>query len=117
LIVIGAQGDQIERIFASWVIVFFGKFFFNFRNSPKFLNYFFNSKSYVLYLTKMGWDTFWATFSQTHLVTLSGLQAFYMGEIFSGSKSGKLTVFLNIGMFIFLVKKVSIKWIKAPKCM
>jgi hypothetical protein len=32
----------------------------------------FNSKSYALILTKMGWATFRAIFSQTHLFTLVG---------------------------------------------
>jgi hypothetical protein len=27
----------------------------------------------VLIWTKMGWDTFWAIFSQTHLVTLTAV--------------------------------------------
>jgi hypothetical protein len=31
-------------------------------------------KSYVLIFTKMDWATFWATFSQTHVVTLQGTQ-------------------------------------------
>jgi hypothetical protein len=30
-----------------------------------------HGKSNVLILTKMVWDTFWVSFSQTHLVTLS----------------------------------------------
>jgi hypothetical protein len=32
--------------------------------------YFFRGKSFVLIMTKMGWATFWAIYSQTHLVTL-----------------------------------------------
>jgi hypothetical protein len=28
-------------------------------------------KSYVFIITKIDWATFWATFSQTHLVTLN----------------------------------------------
>jgi hypothetical protein len=35
-----------------------------------FLATFFHGKDYVLYCQKMGWATFWAIFSQTHLVTL-----------------------------------------------
>jgi hypothetical protein len=30
------QGDQIGRIFAPWVIVYFGQFFENYRSSPHF---------------------------------------------------------------------------------
>jgi hypothetical protein len=36
----------------------------------------FPGKSYVLIVTKMGWATFWATFSQTHLGTLFGNRFF-----------------------------------------
>jgi hypothetical protein len=32
--------------------------------------YVFHEKSYVLIFTKIDWATLWATFSQTHLVTL-----------------------------------------------
>jgi hypothetical protein len=38
--------------------------------NPTFLDYFLNSISYVVVLTKTGWAAFWAIFSQTHLVTL-----------------------------------------------
>jgi hypothetical protein len=48
------QGDQTERIFASWVIVFFGTFF-NEKNRPKvYIGNFFRSKSYELILTQNG---------------------------------------------------------------
>jgi hypothetical protein len=30
------QGDQIGRIFAQWVIVYFGQFLENYRSSPNF---------------------------------------------------------------------------------
>jgi hypothetical protein len=36
-----------------------------------FLGYFFYWKKFALILKKMCWATFWAIFSQTHLVTLS----------------------------------------------
>jgi hypothetical protein len=32
--------------------------------------FFFHSTSYVFIVTKIGWATYWATFSQTHQVTL-----------------------------------------------
>jgi hypothetical protein len=32
------------------------------------LGYFFHGTGYVFIWTKIGWATFWATFSQTHLV-------------------------------------------------
>jgi hypothetical protein len=35
------------------------------------LHTFFLGESTALILTKMGWATFWAIFSQTHLVTLN----------------------------------------------
>jgi hypothetical protein len=44
-----------------------GKFFY-FMSSPNF----YNSNSYELMWTKLGWVTLWAIISQTHLVTLSG---------------------------------------------
>jgi hypothetical protein len=31
----------------------------------------------VLFLTKMGWATFWALFAPTHLVTLNPKQVFF----------------------------------------
>jgi hypothetical protein len=38
--------------------------------AQKFWLLFFLSLDYALILTKMGWATFWAILSQTHLVTL-----------------------------------------------
>jgi hypothetical protein len=38
---IAAQGDQIGRIFASWVIVFLRQFFENYKSSPDFWATFF----------------------------------------------------------------------------
>jgi hypothetical protein len=45
--------------------------FYNCRSSPNFLPTFFHGKRYALILTNMGWATFRAIFSQTHMVTLS----------------------------------------------
>jgi hypothetical protein len=42
----------------------------NYRSSANNRATFFNSKNCVLNVTKMDWATFWATFSQTRLVTL-----------------------------------------------
>jgi hypothetical protein len=64
------QGDQIGRIFAHWVTHYIGYFCENYRNSTYIWSTFFHSKSCLLIFTKMDWATFWATFSQTHLVTL-----------------------------------------------
>jgi hypothetical protein len=41
------------------------------RKKPEGWGYFFPRKGNVLNLTKMGWATFWATLSQTHLDTLA----------------------------------------------
>jgi hypothetical protein len=48
----GIQGDQIGRICAYWVTVFFGQFQGNYRNSQCFLTKFFRGKSYVLIFTR-----------------------------------------------------------------
>jgi hypothetical protein len=42
----------------------------NYRSSSNNWATFFNGKSYVSIITKIDWATFWATFSQTPLVTL-----------------------------------------------
>jgi hypothetical protein len=48
-----------------------GQFYKNYRISPHFYaRAFFPSIDHVFILPKWGWATFWATFSQTHLVTL-----------------------------------------------
>jgi hypothetical protein len=36
------QGDQIGRIFAQWVIVFFGQFLENYRSITSIFGYFFH---------------------------------------------------------------------------
>jgi hypothetical protein len=47
-----SQGDQIGRIFAHWVIFFFGQFFENYRSSPNIWATLFNGKSCLIILTK-----------------------------------------------------------------
>jgi hypothetical protein len=66
------QGGQIGRIFAQWAIVYFGLFFENYIEQPTFLGYFFQKLNLCMhyYWQKMGWATFCAMFSLTHLVTL-----------------------------------------------
>jgi hypothetical protein len=44
-----------------------GQFFVNYRSRPNFEGTFFHSE---ILQTKNGWSTFWAIFTQTHLVTL-----------------------------------------------
>jgi hypothetical protein len=67
----GRQGDQIGRIFAHWGIVYFGHFFENKIICPPLRTTFFPRKKLCIkYCPKIGWATFWETFSQTHLVTL-----------------------------------------------
>jgi hypothetical protein len=58
------QVDQIGRMFADGAIYFFGQFF-NCNSSPKVWATCYHGRSYTLIL---GWATFWATFSQIHLV-------------------------------------------------
>jgi hypothetical protein len=43
----GKQGDQIGRIFAHWVIIYFGQFIENYSNIPHY-GYFFHGEGYVL---------------------------------------------------------------------
>jgi hypothetical protein len=57
------QGDQIGRIVVYWAIILSGQFL-----SLNFWTTYFQNKICVLMLTKMGWATFWAIFSQIHLV-------------------------------------------------
>jgi hypothetical protein len=65
------QGDQIGLIFPHRAIFSHMKFFFeNYKSSPHFGATFFRGYGYLSIITKMGWATFWAIFSQTHLVTL-----------------------------------------------
>jgi hypothetical protein len=66
------QGDQIVRISPIWRSLTLARFFENYRSMQcKILEYFFHGTCDYLSLTKkIGWDTSWATFSQTHLVTL-----------------------------------------------
>jgi hypothetical protein len=66
------QGDQVGRIFDNWAIVFFGQLLENFRSSLILKLFYPTEKGCVLISAKMVWATFWASFSQTHLVTLIG---------------------------------------------
>jgi hypothetical protein len=68
------QGDQNGSIFYYWWIVFFGLFFLKITDVallPKWTT-FFHGKGCVgnRFDTKMVLATFWAIFSQTHLVAL-----------------------------------------------
>jgi hypothetical protein len=75
-IILVVKGDQIGRIYAQWAIVYFGQCFENYWSGANFWATLFHGTSYVLIMTKNGWATFWATFSQTRLVTLSPFQRF-----------------------------------------
>jgi hypothetical protein len=64
----GHQGDQIGRIFAYWVIVYYGQFYAKkYHRSKIFGLLLFMVKVMCLFSPKVDWVTFWATFSQTHL--------------------------------------------------
>jgi hypothetical protein len=45
--VVAVQGDQIGRIFAYWVIVYFRQFYENYRNGSNLLDTFVHGKSYI----------------------------------------------------------------------
>jgi fructosamine-3-kinase len=65
------QGDQIGRIFDTWVVVYFGQFLGKLHKKRELFADFFHSMYKIgIFRQNMGWATFWATFLQTHLVTL-----------------------------------------------
>jgi hypothetical protein len=64
------QGDKIGRFFEQRVNVYFGQFLFSEVAQNFGLCLFFLGNLDYIVLTKVGWATFWAIFSQTHLVTL-----------------------------------------------
>jgi hypothetical protein len=57
-------------IFAHWMIIYFRQFLENTDVAHIFVATFLYGLGYASILTKMGWATFWASFSQNHLVTL-----------------------------------------------
>jgi hypothetical protein len=63
------QGDLIGRIFAPWVIVYFRQFL-KITKVAHILKLLFPWLKLFINFDKKGWATFWAFFSQTHLVTL-----------------------------------------------
>jgi hypothetical protein len=66
-----SQGDRIGRIFASWVIVFFGQFFLEISEVAQLLELLFPRQKITSILSKkLGWAAPWAIFAQTLLVTL-----------------------------------------------
>jgi hypothetical protein len=74
------QGDQIGRIFAYWAIVKFKLFYVKYKSSSNFGRTFFHRKKCCIYFDKKtGWATFWAIFSQTHLVNL--VFVFLLGQL------------------------------------
>jgi hypothetical protein len=48
--------------------------FKNYKSTPNLLPLYYHGKKHVLILKKLGWATFWAIFSQTHLVTLPAVR-------------------------------------------
>jgi hypothetical protein len=52
-------------------VIVFGQIFKNYRRSPNSWSAYFQGKSNVLIWEKIGWATFGAIFSKTHLVTLT----------------------------------------------
>jgi hypothetical protein len=55
-----------------WAIVYIGQWFENNKTGAKFFELFFPRYQLCINFLKIGWVTFWATFSQAHLVTLDG---------------------------------------------
>jgi hypothetical protein len=68
------QGDQIGRISDKWEVAYFGQIFENHRSSPRFLaTCYLIVDSCINFDKKVVWASFWAIFSQAHLVTLFGM--------------------------------------------
>jgi hypothetical protein len=67
----GSPGDQIVRIFEQRATVYFGQLLESYRSVPDFFGYFIpRLSSCINFAKKMGWATFWAIFSQTHLAAV-----------------------------------------------
>jgi hypothetical protein len=74
------QGDQVGRIFAHWVTLYFKQFFENYKSSKHFGLLLATVKAVHQLWQKIGRAIFWALFLQMHLVTLSGSsQMVYFG--------------------------------------
>jgi hypothetical protein len=73
------QGDQIVRILAYFVIVFFGHFLKITERSPNFWATFSAEKVAYKFGHETGWATLWVIVSQTHLVTLPAIKAWRVG--------------------------------------
>jgi hypothetical protein len=59
------QGDQIGRIFGNWVTVFtLGTSMKSKESRPDFGSTFSEEKDWDYFWIKMGWDTFWAIFTE-----------------------------------------------------
>jgi hypothetical protein len=66
------QGDRNWANFSTFGdCLFWAVFYVSDRVSPIFLDSFFQSKSCVFIFGQKCWATFWAMFSQTHVVTLA----------------------------------------------
>jgi hypothetical protein len=82
LYIIVEQGDQIGRIFASWVIVYVGQVFHKYKCNLIF-GLFFHGESYVLFWTKIALGYILGDISRTRQVTLLG------------SRCGSVVVLIN----------------------
>jgi hypothetical protein len=78
------QGDQIGRIFANWVIVYFGQFYENYKSSTHILGIFSAVKFIHKCLKKCVGLHFGRFFDQTHLVTL--MPEYFLQQSGSGAK-------------------------------
>jgi hypothetical protein len=69
------QGDQIGQIFTYWAIIFLGRFIEKYRSGANYWATFFPHHQLRINFDKNVWATRWATFTQTHLVTLAKANA------------------------------------------
>jgi hypothetical protein len=87
------------------VVVYFGQLLENYKSSPH-LKAFLTVKFVHKFRQKMGWATFWAVFSKTHLVTLlwtqkSFLQVYFQSFFFSHGMRAAPTFPLKIRSEIY----------------
>jgi hypothetical protein len=120
------QGNQIGRVFAQWVAVCLWMLHENYKSSPHFGRLYSADKFMLLSRQKMGWATFWANFSQTHLVILVAatsthryIPPIFVGTEIEGSKKSfdceKVEAVSRYNQFMFIISiETVIKWPSYP---
>jgi hypothetical protein len=102
-----SQGDQIKQIFANGAILFSGKIFLNKEVAKFCCMHTFSADKVARFFTRVSWVSFWAIFSQTHMVNLHILGIDVMITIFCDFpqfSAKKLAFFLNTNVIINFFK-------------